>query len=169
MTARRALLLLIAASTVLRLVWAARIGPGHDEAYYIAYSLHPDWSYYDHPPLVAWIISITHVIFGPDAGAATTRSAFVLLFSAATLVLARLTTRFFGEWAGVFAALLLSLSGYEPLAAGTFALPDGPLTFFWILTLDRLAIALTSRRSRQGALGPWTLVGLAWGGALLSK
>jgi 4-amino-4-deoxy-L-arabinose transferase-like glycosyltransferase len=169
MTARRALLLLITISTPLRLLWASRIGPGHDEAYYVAYSLHPDWSYYDHPPLVAWLISFPKLLIGLDSTTLTTRVGFILLFSASTWVLARLTAQFFGDWAGLSAALLLNLSGYEPLAAGAFALPDGPLTFFWILTLDRLSIALTSRPSRRGALTPWILVGLAWGGALLSK
>src|SRR5204863_1253564 len=51
-------------------------------------------------------------------------------------------------------------------AAGAFALPDGPLLFFWLLTLDRLAAALDAP---DGAVRPWLWVGLAWGGALLSK
>jgi 4-amino-4-deoxy-L-arabinose transferase-like glycosyltransferase len=46
-----------------------------------------------------------------------------------------------------------------------FALPDGPLLFFWLLTLDRLARALESPRGHW----PWVVVGLAWGCALLSK
>lgn len=27
-----------------------------DEAYYWVWALNPDWSYYDHPPMTAWII-----------------------------------------------------------------------------------------------------------------
>ena len=33
----------------------------------------------------------------------------------------------------------------------TIALPDGPLLFFWILTLDRLVVALRA----PGRIGPW--------------
>ncbi len=72
-----------------------------------------------------------------------------------------------------------------------FALPDGPLVFFWLMALERLAAVVvdvggTSRKDaktakrRQGGekeeggegserLGGWVWVGLAWGGALLSK
>ena len=81
--------------------------------------------------------------------------------------MARLTTRFYGPRAGWFAALGLNLTAYHSVAAGTFALPDGPLLFFWLLTLDRLALALETGPSRR--LIPWVWVGLAWGGGLLSK
>ena len=79
--------------------------------------------------------------------------------------MARLTSRFYGPRAGFLAALALNLSAYYTAAAGTFALPDGPLLFFWLLTLDRLAVALDA----PGRPWPWVAVGLAWGGALLSK
>ena len=62
-------------------------------------------------------------------------------------------------------AFALNATAYYGVAAATFALPDGPLVFFWLLTLDRLAAALTA----TDRLGPWVGVGLAWGGALLSK
>ncbi len=51
------------------------------------------------------------------------------------------------------------------MAVGTIAQPDGPLLFFWLLTLDRLAVALDD----PDRLVPWLGVGLAWGGAMLSK
>ena len=60
-----------------------------------------------------------------------------------------------------------NVSGYYGLAAATFALPDGPLLFFWLLTIDRLSVALDEPES--GAFTPWIWVGLAWGGAMLSK
>ena len=44
--------------------------------------------------------------------------------------------------AGFLAALALNLTGYYGLAASMFALPDGPLLFFWLLTLDRLSLAV---------------------------
>ena len=48
-----------------------------------------------------------------------------------------------------------------------FALPDGPLLFFWLLTVDRLTVAVEEPEPRR--LTPWIEVGLAWGGAMLSK
>ncbi len=44
-------------------------------------------------------------------------------------------------------------------------MPDGPLLFFWLLTIDRLSLAL----DRPRRTWPWVWVGLAWGGAMLSK
>jgi 4-amino-4-deoxy-L-arabinose transferase-like glycosyltransferase len=51
------------------------------------------------------------------------------------------------------------------MAVATIAQPDGPLLFFWLLTLDRLSVALED----PDRLAPWLGVGLAWGGAMLSK
>jgi len=45
-----------------RCVIAFWLYPGFDEAYYYLYSLHLDWSYFDHPVLVA------HNCFGPVTG-----------------------------------------------------------------------------------------------------
>ena len=46
---------LIAAGLVLHLVLAMSAGLSPDEAHYALYGAHPDWSYFDHPPLVGWL------------------------------------------------------------------------------------------------------------------
>ena len=46
---------LVAAGVLLHLLLAASVGLSPDEAHYALYGLHPDWSYYDHPPLVGWL------------------------------------------------------------------------------------------------------------------
>ena len=55
MTPRRALFAMILATTAVRLFWAANFGPGNDEAYHYLFTTHPDWSYFDHPPMVALV------------------------------------------------------------------------------------------------------------------
>src|SRR5437764_15296360 len=52
MTPRRALWVLIVISTALRLLWAAVLEAGNDEAYHYLYAVHPDLSYFDHPPML---------------------------------------------------------------------------------------------------------------------
>lgn len=42
----------------LRLTIATILPPGFDEAYYYVYTLHPDWSYFDHPPLVGVLTAL---------------------------------------------------------------------------------------------------------------
>jgi 4-amino-4-deoxy-L-arabinose transferase-like glycosyltransferase len=95
------------------------------------------------------------------------RLGFILLFAGSTALVARLTSRYHGPRAGLMAALALNLTGYYGLAASMFALPDGPLLFFWLLTVDRLSLALEDPDDKRPI--PWIGVGLAWGGAMLSK
>ena len=164
-TARHALWALIAISTILRLAWAASVGAAFDEPYYIQYIQHPAWSYFDHPPMVALLGALGLAITGDAFSVFGLRLGFILLFAGSTWLMARLTTRFFGAKAGLLAALALSASGYFGMAVATIAQPDGPLLFFWLLTLDRLAVALDD----PDRVGPWLGVGAAWGGAMLSK
>jgi hypothetical protein len=167
MTPRRALWCLIVVSGLLRLAWAASLGLGNDEAYHYLFTVHRDWSYFDHPPMLAWVEAAGVAVAGGTVSAFTLRLGFVALFAGSTWLMARLTSRFYGERAGVLAAFALNVAAYHTAAAGAFALPDGPLLFFWLLTLDRLAVAVLAPPS--GRLGPWLGVGLAWGLALLSK
>jgi 4-amino-4-deoxy-L-arabinose transferase-like glycosyltransferase len=165
MPPRHALLALVVLGTLLRLALAASLGPSNDEAYYSLFAVHPDWSYFDHPPLVGVLIWVGRTIASGHISVLALRAAFIGLFAGSTWLMARLAGRLYGPKAGLLAALALNVTGYYGIVAGSCALPDGPLVFFWLLTLERLAAALESPR----AVGLWVAVGLAWGGALLSK
>lgn len=167
MTPRRALVLLIVASAVAHAIIATFLGLGNDEAYHYLYATHPALSYYDHPPFMAWVERGGLGLTGFAQTTWAPRMGFIVLFAGSTILLYRLTERAYGARAGFLAALALNLTGYYGLAASTFVLPDGPLLFFWLLTVDRLTIALENPDSRP--TGPWIAVGLAWGCALLSK
>ena len=54
----RAAALIIVAMVAVRLVVAAFIPLGPDEAYYFDWSRFPSWGYYDHPPMGAWWIAL---------------------------------------------------------------------------------------------------------------
>ena len=167
MTPRRALAALVLVTALARLVWAAGLGPGHDEAYHALFATRLDWSFYDHPPMLALVERAGIEALGGSWNPFALRLGFIALFAGSTLLMARLTTRWFTPAAGLLAAVALNATAYFSLAAGAFALPDGPLVFFWILTLDRLANAF--ERGEEAPLAPWISVGLAWGCALLSK
>jgi 4-amino-4-deoxy-L-arabinose transferase-like glycosyltransferase len=141
-TARQALWALIGISTILRLVWALSVGAAFDEPYYFQYIQHPALSYFDHPPMVALVGAFGLALTGDAFSVFGLRVGFILLFAGSMWLLARLTSRLYGPTAGVLAALALSASGYFGMAVATIAQPDGPLLFFWLLTLDRLAVAL---------------------------
>jgi 4-amino-4-deoxy-L-arabinose transferase-like glycosyltransferase len=163
---RRDLALLILVSLALRLCWAACLETGQDEAYHFLYTVHPDWSYFDHPPMVMYVAQAGIMACGGWVHPLSLRLGFVLLFSASTWVLFRWTSRWYGETAGFYAAFALNLSAYYTAAAGAFALPDGPLLFFALLTMWRLSEALIGT---PGRIRPWIGVGFACAGAMLSK
>ena len=165
MTPRRTLWGLIVLSALLRLAWAASLGPGTDEAYHYLFAVHRDWSYFDHPPMLAVVELAGLSLAGGAVSPFALRLGFIALFAGSTWLMARLGTRFFGPWAGVCSAFALNVTAYHSVAVGSFALPDGPLLFFWLLTLDRLAASFAD----PDRLTNWVGVGLSWGCALLSK
>jgi hypothetical protein len=167
MNAKPALVILVVVTTAVRLLCSVWLGLGNDEAYHYLYATHPALSYFDHPPMMAWVEMAGLSLPGAGNSAWALRIGFIALFAGSTVLLARLTSRYYGEKAGFMAALALNLTGYYGLAASMFALPDGPLLFFWLLTLDRLSLAVEEPGGER--LRYWVEAGLAWGGAMLSK
>lgn len=58
------LIVFIVAISIFRLYVADHEGLGVDEAHYVLYGIHLDWSYFDHPPLVGWVQRLSSSIFG---------------------------------------------------------------------------------------------------------
>jgi 4-amino-4-deoxy-L-arabinose transferase-like glycosyltransferase len=131
------------------------------------YAQNLDWGYFDHPPMVGIVSALGLKLAGGISPVFGLRFGFVVLFAGSSWLLARLTARCFGAKAGVMAALALNATVFYGLMIGTLAEPDGPLLFFWLLTLDRLWVALETPGRTPARI--WLEVGLAWGGALLSK
>ncbi len=163
---QRNLVTLIVVTMIIRLAWAAGLETGQDEAYHFLYTVHPDWSYFDHPPMVMYVAKIGIAVCGGWIHPLSVRLGFVLLFAGSTWVLYRWTKRFYGDLSGFYAALALNLSAYYTAAAGAFVLPDGPLLFFALLTMWSVSEALIGS---PGRILPWIWVGLACAGAMLSK
>src|SRR5262245_61508752 len=104
MTSRQALVILIVVSGVLRLGWAASLGLGNDEAYHYLFVAHPDWSYFDHPPMLAVVEALGIALAGGKVSAFSLRLGFILLFAGSTWLMAHLAGRFFGPRAGFLSA-----------------------------------------------------------------
>ena len=56
--------LLVAAATLLHVVYAGLVPLSAQESYYWQWARHLDLSYYDHPPLASWTIWVTTSLFG---------------------------------------------------------------------------------------------------------
>jgi 4-amino-4-deoxy-L-arabinose transferase-like glycosyltransferase len=161
-SARRAAFLWLAALTILRLVFVAFVGLGDAEAYYWTWSRHLDLSYYDHPPMVAYLIAATTALGGDHPF--FVRLGPVLLFAATSALVYALATDVSGRRRVGLAALLLFQLTPAFAIGGQGANPDVPLGFFWLLCAWCLWRATTFDRPHL----LW-LAGAALGAAFLSK
>jgi len=108
--------------------------PGFDEAYYYLYTLYPDWSYFDHPPLVAILTAIGPWLTG-IVSQFTLRLGTLVLHTGTLALLYATGVKLFSPQAGLLTLALATLMPFFPVAFGTFNLPDAPLMFFWTATL----------------------------------
>jgi len=126
-------------SFVHRLVIATWLHPGFDEAYYYLYTLHPDWSYFDHPLLVGWVAQSGIALTG-SVSQLTLRLGSVLLYTLSLLLLALTGRHLFTPRTGRFTLALAAGIPIFSVAFGTLILPDSPLIVFWSLTLYLAAL-----------------------------
>jgi 4-amino-4-deoxy-L-arabinose transferase-like glycosyltransferase len=139
-------LIAVGIALALRSILATGTDLYFDEAYYWTWSQRLDWSYFDHPPMTAWLMSV----FGARGTALAVGTATVLaiyLFAADFHKDRLAGARAAALWCAVPAGAI----------AGVFTTPDTPFLLFWTLSLW----ALHKER--------WILAGIACGLAALSK
>lgn len=165
---RRVVLLIIIISALVRSFFAATLDLGNDEVYYITYALYPDWSHFDHPPMVGWMIKIFTANNYFD-GVYFIRLAAIVL-GAASAWLVYLLARLYGSpRSGLLAVVLITASIYTSIISGVFILPDTPQIFFWLLALYCFSFAI--RTEELDKRTSWYLIagGLFTGLAVISK
>jgi 4-amino-4-deoxy-L-arabinose transferase-like glycosyltransferase len=152
---------LIIGVTLLRLFIIGNLGLGDDEAYYWDWSRYLSLSYFDHPPLIAFLIAL-FVRIGKSSEFFV-RLGGVILFFLSNLVLFQISRKLFDEKVGFFSVILLNLIPVFALGA-VIAAPDGPLGFFFIFSIFIFIKAIESDKKLY-----WYLWGLLLGFCLLSK
>jgi hypothetical protein len=141
---------------------AAVVPPADDELYYWCWADPLQWSYYDHPPMTAYLIRLSTTLFGNSLVATRLPAAFCILGVLA--VIARLMPdRSLLPWVVLtplftFGAVLIT--------------PDAPLLLFWALYLAWLVAV--HRRLGPESCEPvpvwlWALGGVLLGCGILSK
>ena len=158
----KAFLILLTVTTVFRLFYIQWVELAPDEAYYFTWSRNLQWGYYDHPPMVAFLIRIFMAVGGQ--GEFGVRLGWVLIGALLTILLYRMGTKMFGsERAGFYSALLMNLSLLGSTGA-VIVTPDGPQGLFWAL-----AIFFVYKAADSGRRYWWYLTGLFFGLGLFSK
>ncbi len=162
---RNAILITIAAGVV-RLVLAALTPLFPDETYYWEWSRHLAAGYFDHPPVLAWLIRAGTAVAGNTP--LGVRFSSVLAGMLAGLLIAASARRLSGDRAALIAAMVFAVM---PLSAAglVLATPDAPLLAAAAATLYAVVRALGEPAHSRRAFTWWCVAGVALGVALCSK
>jgi 4-amino-4-deoxy-L-arabinose transferase-like glycosyltransferase len=131
----RAAIIILLAGFLVRLVIASWLHPGFDEAYYYLYTLHPDWSYFDHPPLVAWTTNFGIWLTGGEVSQLTIRIGTLLIYTGSLIFLYLAALRLYTLQIAINTLAIASAIPIFQIAFGTLNIPDTPLLFFWAMSL----------------------------------
>ncbi len=157
----RLLALLVGVPLLLHIWLAVHIPLAEDEAYYRLWALAPAMSYFDHPPMVAWMMAAGRWMIGDTA--LGLRFAGLLATALSTVALWRTARLLIGTQQAITAtafAVAMPL-----LAVGAIVMtPDTPSVLFAVLGAWALAELNASRNPHW-----WLAVGLFAGLGLLSK
>lgn len=157
---------ILAASTLVRLALGAVIPLYADEAYYWEWSRRLAFGYFDHPPVIAWLVATGTALLGDTP--LGVRLLPILAGSSGGLAVALTVRQIAGATAGRFAAVIISVM---PLAAGglVLATPDAPLFGAGAFTLYAVTRAVDPAAVPRDVLRYWLLAGVAVGVAMASK
>jgi len=160
--------LLLLGLTIFRFIYICFIPITPQEAYYWYYSLYPDFSYFDHPPMAAYSIWIGTHIFGHTIFGVKFMG---VIWSLLTNILIYLTLKIALDGSdetekkkiGLIAVILYNLTIFAHLYA-IIIVPDTPLLFFWMAV-----IYLFVKYLKTGKAGNFYMAGIALGFGLISK
>jgi hypothetical protein len=123
-------LLLIFIATAIRCITACCVQLGNDEVYYRMYAQYLQWNYFDHPPMVGWLIRFTTANLFFDTGFFI-RLGAIISAATTTWFIFLSGKRLNNEYSGFLAAVIYTCSIYGSIIAGVFILPDSPQMVFW--------------------------------------
>lgn len=157
---------LLIISALVRGFLAAFVEFGNDEVYYWTYAMYPDWSHFDHPGMVGWVMQIfsLNLLFSSEFAL---RLSSIVFMTIDTYIIYKLGCLIKNKLAGFYAALLYTASLYCFIITGIFIMPDTPLMLFTLLAI--YSFLMSFRGEAEESAKHYVLAGLFAGLALLSK
>ncbi|MBF0635166.1 MAG: glycosyltransferase family 39 protein [Nitrospinae bacterium] len=153
----------VAGFALFRAVVMGTSGLGDSESYYWAWSKHPALSYYDHPPLTAWIIHLSTAIGGDTSF--WVRLPSLLLFIAMSWLLYRLCVELFDDRRIAFLSIL-TFNLIPMFGIGALQMvPDIPAAVCYLMFI----ILAWRVLENDGSGWIWLLMGAVLGVGLLGK
>ncbi|MDR1940847.1 MAG: glycosyltransferase family 39 protein [Endomicrobium sp.] len=149
-------------TAILRLLFIGQAGLTVDEAHYWVYTKFLSLSYFDHPPLIAYIIKISSEIFGNTPFGV--RFPAVVIFFLASWIFYICVKKLYNERTAFFGVLFLNVLPVFSFLGSVISIPDSPLALFWILSFLIFIVIIETKNRNL-----WYLFGITSGFALLSK
>ncbi len=159
--------LLILLTTGIRTFLAWYLGLGVDEAHYYQYAMFPALSYYDHPPLVGWLIWLSLKLAGHSYLSVRLPAIICGMLTMGLLFLSG--CYLFGEKSGFWSVVVFNLVPIFSAIGGLMIVPETLLGFFWLLFLFLLWKIYQESQKTQNVYRWWYALGLTMGLALLTK
>ena len=157
----KSLLVLCSVIIGIRLIFTGIMGIMPQDAYYYFYASHLDLSYYDHPPMIAYLLRLFTTIFGKNVWAI--KLADTLTTALSVFAFYHLAKKFLRERKALTATALL-LSTLMISILSLVSTPDVPLVLCWILSLNFLYEAIWNKKNLY-----WVWAGLMTGLSFDSK
>lgn len=158
-TAQKALIFLFVFS-FLQALYNALLPIYLDEAYYWVWALRPEFSYYDHPGMVAWMIYPFTLISNNEF---TIRLATVVAMSVTAWYLFKISLEAFDEKSAWYVFVIFVANPAVHMGY-VFITPDSPLMMFWAAGLYYTFMAF-----KYGKTGYFIISGFLVGAMMLSK
>ena len=153
---------------IIRIIIAIYLYPGYDEAYYYLYSQNLNWSYFDHPVLVALTTGLGVWLTG-EVNQFTIRIGSLILTTGSLYLLYLTAKKLFNYQSALFTLIIASSIPIFTVAFGVLTLPDVPLIFFWTLTLFWAACEFFPTQSEYQPTYRVALIGICLGLTCLGK
>lgn len=157
---KNSLLFIITLSLLIRLACLGGCDLLVEEAYYWNYAMHPDLSYLDHPPMVAWLIRMSTALFGTNEWAV--RFPAIICWLLTTWFSVKLTETIKPN-SGIYAVFLLSILPFFFIHS-LIMTPDIPLITCWSAAIFYLYNAMVLEHKTA-----WYFAGIWLGLGMLSK
>lgn len=130
----QSVLFLLLGGLLFRCIIALWLYPGFDETYYYLYSVHLDWSYFDHPVLVALTTGLGPWLTG-EVSQFTIRIGALILHTGSLVLLYLTSAKLFSTKAARLTLAIATIIPMFQIGFGVLTLPDNPLIFFWSASL----------------------------------
>jgi len=132
------------------------------------YAQYLQWNYFDHPPIVGWLIRFTTANLYLD-NELFIRLGAVVSAAITTWLIFLSGSKLDNAYTGYLAAVLYTATLYGSIIAGTFILPDSPQMVCWAAGIYLLLSTVKYNRVNRKQKKDLLLFGLVAGLCLLCK